>query len=611
MKRNSNHYFNMSNKKRKIIMALNAGVFAFAFTVLPYQSNVVNASGRDILGQVFETVQNVTSKADQARNTVLQIGENVEIQNKTLNDSVNKAGMDTDLEHSKRVTSVMNQLINKGEYALRPNSLPFRWRVIDNDVWNASCYYNDYVEVNSGLVDDLADNNMLAAVLAHEMTHGLHQHVANDSEKQVYYEFGEDVLTYRANDINTKLLTYLSNYVTTKNTSIPSESDADEFGFYLMSSAGFNPGGFPSMILHMANVDHSSSNFFTEFFIHPNNHPATQSRFERAEKRMEEYGYNHVSVKNGNEVYVDNKLLLTAEATDELEDWENAYLIAGGLSKAYHDNKTSVSWDFTNNGDFLNSDISAYNELRQAVKEQNLTSTLQSMVENSYKLDFTTSVKADLLKAEADRNASIEKEKAQYNNKEYSSKYSDHANSYNNLNLSKLALQETKRALASDSNNAQAYGELGIYYAKENQEYMKNNNGEQSTELLTKAKEANLKALSLSSSQQSMDWVHSNLASVADRLGDYSLARQEALAVINKNKNVRGNEYNVLAHSYYMTGDTQNAITYYKACIGDNKNTCRIPEELVSSVRDSVPTQNAPVYDSTARDYYANNVDDN
>lgn len=181
---------------------------------------------------------------------------------------------------------------------------------------------------------------------------GLHQHVANDSAKQVLYQYGASLLTMKADYIQSVLAGFVSNYITVKNTTNVSEGDADESGFYLFTSAGFNPGGAPIEALHMANFS-GARNPISDFFK-PANHPATATRFKRFEKQMEEYGYNHVKVKDGTNVYIDDKLLLVAQQSGDIEDWENAYLIAGGIAKGIHDNQRFLNWNFNDaTKDFL------------------------------------------------------------------------------------------------------------------------------------------------------------------------------------------------------------------------------------------------------------------
>ena len=73
----------------------------------------------------------------------------------------------------------MTRLVTRGEYAMDIRSLPFRWQVNAGREFNAACFPTDHVTVNEGLIRGVNRNvDELAAVLGHEMTHGLKLHAA-------------------------------------------------------------------------------------------------------------------------------------------------------------------------------------------------------------------------------------------------------------------------------------------------------------------------------------------------------------------------------------------------------------------------------------------------
>lgn len=89
---------------------------------------------------------------------------------------------------------VMTRLVEQGDYALKNNSLPFRWQVLHKDEFNAYCDYADHVCVYDKLVAACHyQEDELAAVLAHEMAHGYNQHVARDAQKTIVASMLSDV----------------------------------------------------------------------------------------------------------------------------------------------------------------------------------------------------------------------------------------------------------------------------------------------------------------------------------------------------------------------------------------------------------------------------------
>ena len=127
--------------RKKVMYTLSTGLLACTFSFAPLSAPAVaEAGGWDLLGTVLGTVSQATMEYEQVRTYLLNWGNSPETQQKTLDETVQKYGIDNSVEHNERVSRVLNQLIDKGHYAMEPNSLPFRWRVINNDEWNAACY---------------------------------------------------------------------------------------------------------------------------------------------------------------------------------------------------------------------------------------------------------------------------------------------------------------------------------------------------------------------------------------------------------------------------------------------------------------------------------------
>ena len=117
---------------------------------------------------------------------MLALGNNVYAQMEVRKQDMEKNGVDKNKRDVEVVDSVMTRLVNNGQYELRVNSLPFVWSVNDSEKFNAGCYPMNYISINRGLVRGLnLDENQLAAVLAHEMTHGLEQHSAKSYAQAV------------------------------------------------------------------------------------------------------------------------------------------------------------------------------------------------------------------------------------------------------------------------------------------------------------------------------------------------------------------------------------------------------------------------------------------
>ena len=589
------------NLKKKVLYTISTGLLAGSLSFMPAgtpKAHAMDDNTWNILAQTIETTSEMNAQYSAIRDQIIAYGNNVVEQNNNLKQSVGQYGLDTNLERNERVSKVMNQLIQNGDYALDSNQLPFRWRVVDTNVWNAGCYPTNYIQVNRGLIEDLTDDNSLAFVFAHEMTHGLHRHFANDKAQQVLYKYGADLLTQKADYIQSQIAAFVTNYITVKNTTNTSEADADETGFYIATTAGFNPGGGAIETLHMLAIDNSSNDIITDFFK-PSDHPFTKTRFERMEKRMEEYGFNHVKVQNGTDVYIDGQKLLTANATDKLKAYENAYLIAGGISKGLHDKKMAYEWYFNDKtGDFLDNSP-AYKELKAAIKENGLYATFQTMIDNAYNLDRKdkdrAAAKAKVLADEKEKHEAVEKVKAEIvKYKDYSSEeYRTHFYAYQELGLNKLAFAEmqksynVKQSYITAGSLAEAYSHLNTDYAKVNNAY-----NPEYTQMSIKYGEEGLSK----APANHKDWI-------VDNLGKYYYQAQNPTKVAEMQKMMKYSTTSDKMAKYdnafvgrleMLNGNKDMAIKYFVKAVRAGYSMRDVPENITDVVKAGVeaPVEN-------------------
>lgn len=455
---------------KKIRMALAGGLSAAVVFFAPLSAPVAEAT---LLTDVIGGIIGIGATYNYYLTGLLAIGNDPGMQKKLLDEDMAKAGQDLDERDNEVVTSVMNQLLERGDYALPADSLPFRWRVNNSDQFNASCSAVNYVSVNKGFLAGVNYNrDEVAGVLAHELIHGLHQHVQYDGAKAAATQYGASLLQANTGILESVLIQLATNYNQAKNYTAPSENDADKSGFFLMASAGFNPGGFAAMVTKMPDSP-------SESFLNPDDHPETSKRLERALKWMEEYSVNHVTCatdeKTGNtDVLIDEKVFYTAQplteeqaasAGEKYSAKERAYFIAGGLAKAFHDNSMGAMWGFRKMADgsvdFLNDD-EAYAPLKSAVRWGNLGADLEARVTAAYAKERKNRDRERMMEDELKRKEDIEKKrkKAQKNNSENVSSLASKAATYNSMGLSHLARHEATRLLACDPENVVGKKEL-------------------------------------------------------------------------------------------------------------------------------------------------------
>ena len=521
---------------KKIQMTFAAGGVMVAMLAAPMAAPTAQASG---WGDIIGGIVGVSSTYSAYLNEFLTMGNNPRMQNQLLEKDMAENERCYDEQTNAVVTSVMEQLINRGEYAMMPNSLPFRWRVNNDGSFNASCNAADYVSVNRGAVEQLNFNrDELAGVLAHEMIHGLQQHVAYGVAKMAATRYGAALLQQSTDILTGNLIGILTNYNEAKNYTAPQEKEADEMGFHLMVSAGFNPGGFPAMVSRMPDSPGES-------LLNPDNHPETRTRLERGKKWLTDYSMGHVTVE-GSTVLLDGTPLVTMEADETLSGVERAYFVAGGIAKGFHDNRLASTWFFRQNGgniEYLNDD-EVYRPMKAAMREAGCEGQLQMLVEIAYKKDAQTGAREKYLEAEKERRDDIKKEqqKALKKSDENIYTYQHKSDEYNAMGLTKLAVHEANRLLAVEPNSAFAHGELGWAHYQEG-DYVS-------------SAEEHQKAIALDPNN---NWNHLRLAYACNALGDTQGALA-ACAFLDKHAPGKYNEEYLLKGKIYdQLGDTVNA----------------------------------------------------
>lgn len=448
---------------RRLRRKIAAGLLAVSLAVLPAAGPVAQAASIDPIG-ALAAVFGVTGAYSAYLETVLDFGNNAHYQAMTRTEDMKKNGADKNAADTELVNSIMQQLVAQGDYVLDIRSLPFQWGVNDSKEFNACCFPTDYISVNRGLVAGMDYNvDEIAAVLGHEMTHGIKQHGAYNYAKAIAQYFGLTLLNMATDAMNANVMNVLADYSIAKNVTLPTEYAADEGGFYLMAAAGFNPGGPAAAMARMQYyTDHLAD--FTEVF-EPYDHPDTDKREAKLLEMMTEYSCGHVTVKNHNEVCIDGHLLLKTDWTtleyDNSE--ENAYFVAGALAKAFHDFDTTAGWNFRpgENGrvEYLTDDR-VYAMLKDFVERRRGDRLLKELVAAAYGEEETSGARVRMKAAEQARQADMKMhwdKNVQAKQKRVKELYLN-SDAYNDLYEPELALAESERAFSCTNNQESLAG---------------------------------------------------------------------------------------------------------------------------------------------------------
>jgi predicted Zn-dependent protease len=157
--------------------------------------------------------------------------------------------------------------------------------IVDTPLWNASCYPNGMVVVNTGLLLQVKNEAQFAFILGHELTHYLHRHTVEEMRKRVNTAgflavFGIAVAGVGVGvGANTSGISSLANTMgamSLMSFSRDEERDADDGGFKLATALHYAPDEAPAIWLAEVETEKADPNFGRSLF--GSTHPASEER---------------------------------------------------------------------------------------------------------------------------------------------------------------------------------------------------------------------------------------------------------------------------------------------------------------------------------------------
>jgi predicted Zn-dependent protease len=167
----------------------------------------------------------------------------------------------------------------------RPD-LPWTFAILDDPGFNAFATPGGYVFVTKGLIDRVADEGELAAILAHEITHVTAKHhliAMNKTARAglLTQVIGSQLKSDLGGMVSSQLLA-LGRNMYTKGLDQQDEFDADRTGVALATRAGFDPYGLVGVLQQLRTAAPDDALFALSLSTHP---PA-QTRLNQLEQAM-------------------------------------------------------------------------------------------------------------------------------------------------------------------------------------------------------------------------------------------------------------------------------------------------------------------------------------
>ena len=311
----------MNKKIKSLVLAAVMGLSLTTVAVVPATVEAASAGAAETLigGAVaYAYVSTAFNKMDNSKEGQEQSLARAKKQTGYLEDSAAQARVQRIMKTLEASPSV------KRSYVVYANP---------SDDFNAFATVGRVMSVNKGALD-LLDDDELAYVMAHEISHGEHKDIVNGLKKQV--GLSTAVSLAAGGGGNAAILSNIAgNYMENQVFTMGQEKAADELGFKILSESPYNVGGAAASMAVLRNKYGDLYREGLNQVFSPNNHPKTSSRVKDNIDRMYTYSGNHVTVDNG-AVFVNGVNIYSPANSGRYTGEERAYFMAGKLARLYH-----------------------------------------------------------------------------------------------------------------------------------------------------------------------------------------------------------------------------------------------------------------------------------
>ncbi|TCL32182.1 peptidase M48-like protein [Anaerospora hongkongensis] len=335
---------------RSLRRLVTTGVIAIILS-FPLISQPVSATGLEILG--------VGLQIKLAKDEIKKLETNGKPD--MMNSIEKDFGTSYNPETAELLDSISTKLIASVQKTEQIKT-PFLFHNNANQAFNATRYPSNVITINDGVYKFLNNNqDELAMVIGHEIGHGQGEHLMKDIDKVLGLQALAGLYLNKNDDNFSQIFTNIVyKQVKNGNWSQKNESDADRRGFHYATESGFNPGAGAAVWARIIAKSGEGEQNVLAAFANPSDHPAHRKRIENHKKWMTEYSGNRISVKKTT-ITLDGKDLMTVNKAGSYEAEERTYIIAGNLSRAFHDNPKNLgdAWVNENGTVYLGGQIIA------------------------------------------------------------------------------------------------------------------------------------------------------------------------------------------------------------------------------------------------------------
>jgi predicted Zn-dependent protease len=216
--------------------------------------------------------------------TIMSESREIETGKKLDEEIGNKMGFYTEPKLQAYVGEVVRRLVRAGS----PRSFEYSVRIVDIPDENAFATVGGFVYITRGMLAELNSETELAGVMAHEISHISHRHVAKQQTRALAYQVlglgaialgatlgnADNNLGMAPLGVSAALATILSSY------NQEAELEADESGMLMMAQAGYDPRGLVTFLRSLRARERLTGLGYHGLLA---THPETAERIARAE----------------------------------------------------------------------------------------------------------------------------------------------------------------------------------------------------------------------------------------------------------------------------------------------------------------------------------------
>jgi len=180
------------------------------------------------------------------------------------------------------------RMVGERIHAVTPlNGRPFDFKIINDSSVNAFSLPGGHVYLNTGLIAQADKVDMLAGVMAHEISHVVARHAIKQLQQQQEINvIGSILLGQNPNALAQIAAQVLAGGAMAR-FSRADEKQADDMGLDFMARAGYDPHGMLEMFQKLLNLERSQPGAVARFF---QDHPGTQDRIDDISGRISRMG---------------------------------------------------------------------------------------------------------------------------------------------------------------------------------------------------------------------------------------------------------------------------------------------------------------------------------